>query len=156
MQPDDDDPQDGGGGKGADPGGDVTLDVVIDDAGHSGRGRLTVLSFAWRPSDPLAVALVLSAQPDHPALPRGTWVVLRDFLRYGLTEPTGDGSVRIRPDLLRDRVWLELERYGRPACVSVSREQVAAFLDRTEERVPCGGERSEAALEDLLDRLLRR
>ena len=135
--------------------GDVTLDVVIDDAGHSGRGRLTVLSFSWCPADPLAVGLVLSAQPDHPALPRGSWVVLRDFLRYGLDEPTGDGSVRIRPDGLRDRVWLELERYGRPACVSVSRALVEAFLTRTEERVPCGGERSETALDDLLERLLR-
>lgn len=138
------------------PDGTVRLDVVIEDGGHSGRGRLTVLRFSWGPDDPLAIDLLLSAQPDHPALPRGSWIVLRDFLRYGLTEPTGDGVVRIRPDPLRDRVWLELERYGRPACVSVSRALVAAFLDRTEERVACGDERSEEALEELLARLLQR
>ena len=139
----------------AGPGGAVVLDVVIEDAGHSGRGRLTVLRFTWHADDPLAVSLVLSAQPDHPALPRGRWVVLRDFLRYGLDEPTGDGDVRILPDVLRDRVWFELERYGRPACVSAARPRVAAFLDRTEELVPCGAERSDAALDDLLARLLR-
>ncbi|HEU0103170.1 MAG TPA: SsgA family sporulation/cell division regulator [Mycobacteriales bacterium] len=138
------------------PDGAVRLDVVIEDGGHSGRGRLTVLRFAWSPADPLAVDLLLSAQPDHPALPRGSWIVLRDFLRYGLTEPTGDGDVRIRPDARHERVWLELERYGRPACVSVAADRVRAFLDRTEEQVPCGAERSAAALEELLDRLLQR
>jgi hypothetical protein len=136
--------------------GSVTLDVVIEDAGHSGRGRLTVLHFGWRPEDPLAVSLLLSAQPDHPALPRGSWVVLRDFLRYGLSEPTGDGTVRIRPDRRGERVWFELERYGRPASVSVSRGQVEHFLDRTEQQVPCGEERSEQALQDLLDQLMQR
>jgi len=137
-----------------DESGALTLDVVIEDAGHTGRGRLTVLRFLWERADPLAVRLRLSAQPDHPALPRGSWVVLRDFLRYGLEEPTGDGDVRLRPDELRDRLWLELERFGRPACVSVPRERVQAFLDRTEDQVPCGEERSAAAVEALLARLL--
>lgn len=132
----------------------VTADVVIDDGGHSGRGRLTVLRLRWTPADPLAVELLLTAQPDHPALPRGRWVVLRDFLRYGLDEPTGDGEVRIRPDDLRDRVWFELARPGRAACVSVPREVARAFLDRTERAVPCGSERSDRALDELLDRLL--
>ena len=136
--------------------GAVHLEVVIEDGGHSGRGRLTVLRFSWSPADPLAVELLLSAQPDHPALPRGSWVVLRDFLRYGLDEPTGDGAVRIRPDTARERVWLELERYGRPACVSVGQDRVRAFLDLTEHEVACGAERSDAALDELLARLLRR
>jgi len=136
------------------PDGEVVLEVVIED-GHTGRGRLTVLAFSWDPSDALAVRLRLSAHPDHPALPRGSWVVLRDFLRYGLEEPTGDGVVRLRPDEPRDRLWLELERYGRPACVSVARERVLTFLERTEEQVRTGEERSEQAIDELLARLLR-
>lgn len=134
---------------------EVVLDVAIDDEGHSGRGRLTVLRLSWRADDALAVALHLSAQPAHPALPRGQWVVLRDFLRYGLEQHTGDGAVRIWPDELRDRVWFELERYGRPACVSIPRDGLRDFLDRTDQQVPSGLERSEQALEDLLTRLLR-
>ena len=137
------------------PQGEVTLDAVIEDGGSSGRGRLTVLRLSWVPEDPLAVGLRLSAQPDHPALPRGTWVVLRDFLRYGLEEPTGDGDVRIRPDEVRDRVWFELERYGRPACVSAPRLRVQEFLDTTDRQVPCGEERSDDALDALLARLLQ-
>ena len=132
----------------------MTAEVVIDDGGHTGRGRRTVLTLTWSPHDPLAVSLLLSAQPDHPALPRGEWVILRDFLRYGLEEPTGDGEVRIRPDDLRDRVWFELARPGRAACVSIPREVARGFLDRTEQCVPCGDERSADAIDSLLSRLL--
>ena len=133
---------------------DVVADVVIDDGGHSGRGRLTVLRLSWRQGDALAVDLTLTAQPDHPALPRGHWVVLRDFLRYGLEEPTGDGEVRIRPDDVRDRIWFELARPGRSASVSAPRKVVREFLDRTEDAVPTGGEHSDDAIDALLARLL--
>lgn len=146
MQPDDADALATG-----DP---IEVAVVIDDMAHTGPGRLTVLRLRWSAGDALAVELLLTAQPEHPALPRGEWVVLRDFLRYGLEEATGDGTVRIRPDEARDRVWLELERYGRPACVSVPRATVRAFLDRTELAVPSGTERSQEALDRLLDRLM--
>lgn len=132
----------------------VVADVVISDDGHTGRGRLTVLRLTWDPADPLAVELLLTAQPDHPALSRGRWVVLRDFVRYGLEEPTGDGEVRIRPDERRDRVWFELARPGREACVLVPRQVARAFLARTEQLVPFGEERSELAIEALLTRLL--
>ena len=132
----------------------IEVAVVIDDMAHTGPGRLTVLRLRWSAGDALAVELLLTAQPEHPALPRGEWVVLRDFLRYGLEEATGDGTVRIRPDEARDRVWLELERYGRPACVSIPRATVRAFLDRTELAVPSGTERSQEALDRLLDRLM--
>lgn len=130
--------------------GEVTVDVVIDRS--SGRGRLTVLRFAWRRPDPLAVTLTLTAQPDHPALPRGRWVVLRDFLRYGLEEATGDGDVRIHPE--GDYVWFELMRIGRPCCVAVPKAVARAFLDDTELVVPAGEERSELALDELIERLL--
>jgi Streptomyces sporulation and cell division protein, SsgA len=136
------------------PSASVSVEVVVDDGGSTGRGRMTVLTVLWYADDPLAVELLLTAQPDHPALPRGRWVVLRDFLRYGLEEPTGDGDVRIRPDRERDRVGLELARPGRAACVSVPRATVAEFLERTERAVPSGSERSEQALDDLLARLL--
>ena len=132
----------------------VAVEVVIDDGGSSGRGRMTVLTLLWRPEDPLAVEILLVAQPDHPALPRGRWVVLRDFLRYGLEEPTGDGAVRISPDLARDRIQLELARPGRDARVSVPCATVRDVLAETERAVPCGSERSEEAIDALLARLL--
>jgi hypothetical protein len=133
---------------------EVAAEVVLDDGHLTGRGRTTVLRLQWRPDDALAVALTLTAEPDHPSLPRGAWVILRDFLRYGLEEATGDGDVRIRPDEQRDRVWLELEQQGRAACVSVPRPLLREFLDRTELVVPAGTERSAEAIDALLARLL--
>ena len=130
----------------------VVADVVVE-AG-TGRGRRTVLRLSGAPHDPLAVTLTLTAVPDHPALPRGSWVVLRDFLRYGMEEATGDGVVRIRPDEEGDCVLLSLARAGRPAAVAVPREAVREFLDRTERVVATGAEASDAAIDALLARLL--
>lgn len=149
----------GAGGPGAGgPGGagvDVEAAITVDDRAGGGRGRLTILHLGWRRRDPLAVDLHLTAQPDHPALPRGRWVVLRDFLRYGLEEPTGDGDVRIRPDGLGEQLDLELRRSGRVIRICVPRSAVRTFLDETERVVPAGEERPEAAIEELLRRLLR-
>ncbi len=138
---------------------DVTTEVVVDDGGASGRGRLVLLRLGWRECDPLAVTVVVTAQPDHPALPRGSWVVLRDFLRYGLEEPTGDGDVRIRPDVEQDRVRLELLhsdcRESRPCAVSLPCQTLRDFLDATERVVPAGNERSDTVIDALIDRLLQ-
>jgi hypothetical protein len=133
---------------------EVAAEVVLDDGHLTGRGRMTILRLRWHAEDPLAVALTLTAEPDHPSLPRGAWVILRDFLRYGLEEPTGDGEVRIRPDDQLDRIWFELERPGRAACVSVPRPLVREFLERTDQVVPTGEERSAEAIDALLARLL--
>jgi hypothetical protein len=133
---------------------EVAAEVVLDDGRLTGHGRTTLLKLIWRPDDPLAVLLTLRAEPDHPSLPRGEWVILRDFLRYALDAPTGDGDVRIRPDDSLDRVWFELKGPGRAASVSVPRPLVMEFLDRTDLVVPAGEERSAEAIDALLARLL--
>jgi hypothetical protein len=129
---------------------EVSVEVVLDD----GPGRRTVLALAWQLTDPLAVRLHLTALPEHPALPRGRWVVLRDSLRSGLDHPVGDGAVKIRPDALGERVWFELDRPGRAACVSVPSPVLADFLAQTERYVASGEETCEQALDDLLARVL--
>jgi Streptomyces sporulation and cell division protein, SsgA len=118
--------------------------------------RITVLTLSWRRDDPMAVHLILRSTPDHPALPRGSWVVLRDFLRYGLEEPTGDGAVHIQPDPFRQRVQLRLARAGRPAWISAPCSVLRSFLDQTDALDPTGEERSAEALDAVIDRLLRR
>ncbi|MBV9293794.1 MAG: SsgA family sporulation/cell division regulator [Frankiales bacterium] len=133
--------------------GQITAHVVVDDAGMSGHGHMTVLGLAWRDDDPLAVRISLDAQPDHPALPRGEWVVLRDFLRYGLEEPTGDGAVRIRPGD-DDRVVLELIGGVKPYAVHAPAALIAEFLDATEAIVPAGAEADDTVIDALISRLL--
>jgi hypothetical protein len=133
--------------------GEITAHVVVDDAGMSGHGHLTILGMLWQADDPLAVVLTLSAQPDHPALPRGEWAVLRDFLRYGCEEPTGDGAVRICPGD-DGRVVLELTNGSRKYTVHVPVDVVCEFLDETESVVPAGSEAGDEVIDALIARLL--
>ena len=134
-------------------GGDITAHVVVDDSGMSGHGHLTVLGLAWSRHDPLAVRLTLSAQPDHPALPRGEWAVLREFLRYGIEEPTGDGDVRICPDGA-GRVRLELLGEAKPYAVHLPADVLSGFLDETESVVATGAEADDEMMDALIARLL--
>ena len=131
----------------------ISTHVVVDDDGMSGHGHLTVLGLAWDAADPLAVTLTLSAQPDHPALPRGEWAVLRDFLRYGIEEPTGDGAVRIRPSE-DGRVLLQLDSGPKSYCVHVPADVICEFLDETETVVPTGAEGGDEVIDALIARLL--
>jgi hypothetical protein len=108
---------------------------------------------SWHADDPLAVTLTLSAQPDHPALPRGEWAVLRDFLRYGVEEPTGDGAVRIRPGET-GVVVLELDGQAKGYIVHVRADVVCEFLDETEALVPAGAEADDTVIDALIARLL--
>jgi hypothetical protein len=133
---------------------DVTASVIVD-GGCTGPNRTTMLRLAWSRTDPLAVRLLLTASPDHPALPRGQWAVLRDFLRYGCHHATGDGLVRIRPAAGGREVLLELVDGTRSSTVHLPVEMVDRFLDATEEICPAGEERHDAAVDALIERLLR-
>jgi hypothetical protein len=126
--------------------------VAVVGGPAAGAGRRVILRFSWQPADPLAVLIDIETRPDHPALPRGSWVVLRDFLRYGLTQPTGDGEVRIAPRA--DGIELTLARSQRPCVVIVPAATLGGFLDRTETAVPLGAERSDALVDALVERLL--
>ncbi len=132
---------------------DVTASVIVD-GGCTGPNRTTMLRLAWSRRDPLAVRLLLTAEPDHPALPRGRWSVLRDFLRYGCTHATGDGLVRIAPDVTRRNVVLELVDGTRSSSVHIPIEVVQRFLDQTDAICPAGEERHDAAIDALIERLL--
>ena len=133
---------------------DVTASVIVD-GGCTGPNRTTMLRLAWSRRDPLAVRLLLTAEPDHPALPRGQWMVLRDFLRYGCDHATGDGLVRIRPDKAAKKVVLELVDGSRSSKVGIPFAVVDRFLAATEELCPTGEERHDTAIDALIDRLLR-
>jgi hypothetical protein len=135
--------------------GQVSTRVVVNDDGATSTRHRTVLALSWNDSDPLAVSILLSTEPDHPSLPRGEWVMLRDFLRYGCSEPTGDGSVRIRPDA-DGRVLLVLQDDAKTFEIRVPTATVTGFLDETELAVPTGSEAGEEVLDELIRRMLDR
>lgn len=134
---------------------DVNAEIIVaDDARGSGRGPVTTLRLSWRRPDPLAVRLSIASRPDHPSLPSGEWFVLRDSLRRGLHEPTGQGDVRMEPEG-GDQVSLQLVRDGRSTWAVVATGPVREFLDRTEALVAAGDERSQEAVDTLIEALLR-
>lgn len=136
----------------------VAVALSADPVGTSRRhdGFRLSLRLAWSDADPITVELSVDADPPHPSLPTGSWAVLRDFLRYGLDEPTGDRGVRVRPGP-GDHVTFELPRpdSAQPCRVSVCAAAVLAFLDATTAIAP-SGEVSETALDALIGQLLRR
>jgi hypothetical protein len=133
---------------------DVTATVLVE-GGCSGPNRRTQLRLSWRRDDPLAVTLLVTAQPAHPALPSGRWSVLRDMLRDSLDRPVGIGDVRLSPDRLRDRLRFTLTGDGTRECVvSVTAATVRSFLDATEGIVRAGDERT-GAVDTLIARLSR-
>ena len=131
---------------------DVHEAVRVEVAGCAGAGRVSTLHLGWRRTDPLAVDLQLETLPDHPVLPRGSWSMLRDFLRYGLEEPTGDGHVRLSPGSVAGTVCLVLGEKGYRACAPA--EPLARFLDATERIVPTGAGADDVSLDLLVARLL--
>lgn len=133
--------------------GNISTSVVVDDAAMTGYGHATTLELAWSSHDPLAVNLRLTARPDHPALPRGEWSVLRDFLRYGVETATGDGIVHISP-AKGGRVQLSLRGEVKPYAFAIPAAVLLAFLDETEAIVPAGDEASDSDIDRLIQRLL--
>ncbi len=132
----------------------ISTEVLVDSSA-GGRCR-TILRLSWCSDDPLAVGLLVTPEPDHPALPRGEWVVLRDFLRYGLEEATGDGAVRIGPDGTGNSTKMLLHHgNGRSCTITVASDDLRNFLDDTDRCVAAGAERSDEAIDRLIDLLLR-
>lgn len=96
---------------------------------------------AWKPSDPLAVSLVL-VDPDDPD-DRVTWVFARDLLKAGLDEVSGYGDVTVMPDVDpdTDRWGVMLSSPDGVCLVRVSgRAAARRWLARTYTLVPAGAE----------------
>ena len=79
--------------------------------------------------------------------------MLRDFLRYGVEEPTGDGYVRMRPGI-DGHVVLELLGEAKPYILHVPSDVICEFLDATETIVPAGSEADDDVIDALIARLL--
>ncbi|MGP3999994.1 SsgA family sporulation/cell division regulator [Streptomyces sp. 8N706] len=107
-------------------------------------------------ADPYAVRLTFHLPGDAPV----TWAFARELLLDGLTAPTGDGDVHIRPIMpgFTADVLIRLHVGPDRAAFRAGASPLIAFLDRTERLVPRGREQwfadfegtLEAALEDIL------
>jgi hypothetical protein len=83
------------------------------------------------------------------------WTFARDLLVTGLTEPSGIGDVRVRPDLSEDEemLTLEIESPDGYATFELEREDVQSFVNATLDLVPLGAESEYFDVEGLIEEI---
>ncbi|MFD8080006.1 SsgA family sporulation/cell division regulator [Streptomyces sp. NPDC059718] len=94
--------------------------------------------FHYDETDPLVVTLALHT-------PEGSivrWLVSRDLLLEGTTEPSGIGDVRLWPTRVRTRqvVLLRLEVHDMSSLFEMDLVQLQKWLEKTFQLVPPGAE----------------
>ncbi|GAA1952620.1 SsgA family sporulation/cell division regulator [Amycolatopsis minnesotensis] len=102
-------------------------------------------------SEPFAVTIAFRSE-------RGRWiewVFARDLLVTGLTEPSGIGDVRVRPDLALDEdlIALEIESPDGYALVEMELADLESFVANTLELVPAGAESEHFDVEALIEEI---
>lgn len=127
---------------------DITLHC-LDDGGHD---IAFTASFGYRVSDPYAVWLTFH-------IPGGdvSWAVARSLLRRGLTEPAGDGDVRLWPSVDEAghaMVVFDFHSPGGHLLTEARTAELHAFLSRTWQSVPHGAESEVLDLDSLVVALL--
>jgi hypothetical protein len=104
------------------------------------RGRSLDLrtSFDYDPADPWAVSMTFLGPHD-----RVRWLVGRDLLLQGLTDPAGDGDISLWPsvdDEGRAAVVIELRSPQGRLVAQLLTNDLHRFLTRTLAAVPLGSE----------------
>ncbi len=133
----------------------MTADKVRHDRNvelHVGNAHRSPVPTSWvyRADDPYAVSIEFFPGQHH----RVQWRFARDLLIDGLTEPTGEGDVRVEPDLDRpDLLKLSLRTPSGTATLDVDRAQTQRFIDGAIRLVPAGGEQDFVNLDELDDLL---
>ena len=106
---------------------------------------------SYHAEEPFAVTVAFRTE-------RGRWIewtFARDLLVTGMTEPSGLGDVRIRPDLSEDDelLTLEIESPDGYASFELEREDVRTFLDASCELVPLGEESEHFDVDGLIEEI---
>ncbi|MET8680377.1 SsgA family sporulation/cell division regulator [Streptomyces sp. NPDC004647] len=110
----------------------------------------------YEAADPYAVRFTFHLPGDAPV----TWAFARELLLDGLSTPSGDGDVHIRPISQRppSDVFIRLQVGAECAAFRAGAAPLVAFLNRTDRVVPLGKEEwyadSDGSLDAALDRIL--
>ncbi len=110
-------------------------------------------SLRYDRDDPYAVHLSFVTPTGRDPI---EWIFARSLATHGLTEPAGDGDVRIwpSPEDLAGPVYVELCSPSGRALFTVPRSVLAEFVDRSHGVVPPGDEADYVDLDAELDLLL--
>jgi hypothetical protein len=116
-----------------------------------------VADLEYTAADPYAVRLTFHLPGDSPV----TWVFGRELLVDGLTGPSGEGDVRVRPLDAPGRdgvpeIAILLRAPEGDALLRCAVPPLLTFLDRADRLVPVGEELASASLDAVLDAILSR
>ncbi len=120
------------------------------------QGRTQALDtvFSYEQSDPYAVTIrFLTRAGDLP------WTFSRDLLQRGLTDPAGDGDVRVSPGIADDGsaiVSVELSSPDGRLVTQARTHDVNRFVTRALALVPPGTESRHLRIDEAITRLLTR
>jgi hypothetical protein len=124
----------------------LTVDCV------SAPGHRLDVRLDYDPEDPWALGVAFLGAGGEVL-----WMMARDLLRRGLTEPAGEGDVRVRPvagSAGQACVLMEFCSPDGSLAIEAEGAAVADFLDRTLDAVPAGLEDQHLGLDDLIASLL--
>ncbi|MBQ0862863.1 SsgA family sporulation/cell division regulator [Streptomyces smyrnaeus] len=110
--------------------------------------------FSYRTDDPYAVHMTFHIYSEKPV----DWTFARELLVKGVTQPSGDGDVRVWPTCVAGRkmLCLALSSPNGDALLETPSDVVAAWLARTLHAVPQGSESEALGLDEQLIELLER
>ncbi|MDH6127592.1 SsgA family sporulation/cell division regulator [Kitasatospora sp. GP82] len=127
--------------------GHVVMNLVVS----SELSFRIVVDLDYDPVDPYAIRFTFHLPGDAPV----TWVFARELLLDGISRPTGEGDVHIRPvgeELSEVRVVLRSP--DGDALLRTSAPPLIAFLARTDRLVPMGQEFTGGDLDEQLALIL--
>jgi hypothetical protein len=132
----------------------VTQDIALHCLDQLERPMSFMASFGYDPTDPYAVWLTFH-------IPAGDvrWVMARSLLVRGLTEPAGEGDIRLWPSIDeggRAMVCLDFHSPEGRLVTEARTADLHRFLARTWTLVPAGDEAELVDLDLLVESLLTR
>lgn len=132
----------------------VTHDVALHCHDEYGRPYAFIATFGYHTDDPYAVWLTFH-------IPGGdvSWVLARSLLLRGLTEPAGEGDVRLWPSIDeagRAVVRMDFHSPEGRLLTEARTADLHTFLVQTWAAVPPGAEGLQVDLDRLVDSLLTR
>lgn len=130
----------------------VAWPISLQCQDREGREHDLEVVFEYHPQDPFAVALRFGPE-DHGI----RWLLARDLLVRGITDPVGEGDVRIWPTTDRfghSVVAMELRSPDGRLVAQASTREVYRFVTRTLVSVPAGTESGRLDVDLLVAQLL--
>lgn len=132
----------------------VTQDVALHCHDEHGHPFAFIATFGYQSDDPYAVWLTFH-------IPGGdvSWVLARSLLLKGLTEPAGEGDVRLWPSIDetgRAVVCLDFHSPEGRLLTEARTADLHTFLAQTWTAVPPGAESLQLDLDHLVESLLTR